>query len=112
MLCSLQSCPNFGFKITVICKLWKLLQYLSKDVLLHLLRSYLTLGNSSVWTTLQTLLQYFQITSLTPEISFLWLFFSPLFKDLKFWCSLAQRWKKQSSQHFYLFLIRISFDFI
>lgn len=69
MLCSLQSCPNFGFKITVICKLWKLLQYLSKDVLLHLLRSYLTLGNSSVWTTLQTLLRYVQITSLTPEIS-------------------------------------------
>lgn len=40
----LQSCPNFGFKITVICKLWKLLQYLSKDVLLRLLCSYLTLG--------------------------------------------------------------------
>jgi len=44
VLYSLQSCPNFGFKNTVICKLWKLLQYLSKDILLHVLCSYLTLG--------------------------------------------------------------------
>lgn len=110
--CSLQSCPNFGFKNTVNCGNYSSTSAgMFSDIFL---RSYFNTGETSVWTTLQTSLQCFHLTPWPAWLLNLLLcgcFSLPLCKDLKFWCRLAQRWKQQRSQHFNLFLIQISVDF-